>query len=462
MGRSLSDYRALSLWHADPRLTWTPRPRLGSPIDADVAIVGAGFTGLWAAHYLVEADPTLRVVVVEAEVAGYGASGRNGGWCSALFPASLGRLAALPGASKAAALAQHAAMVAGVDEVGRVADRLGVPFAKGGTIVLARTGVQLRRARAEVDEARDAWGRDDLALLDEAETAHIVRATRVRGAVYTPDCAALHPALLVRRLADDVERRGVRIFEQSAVTRIEPGRVVTAEGTVRAEMILRATEGYTPSLTGEKRTVVPVYSLVLATEPLPASTWARIGLARRETFSDYRHLVIYGQRTDDDRLVFGGRGAPYHFASRTKPSYDHDPRVFAGLRKILVDLFPAVADARVTHTWGGALGIPRDWCASVGLDRGTGLGWAGGYVGDGVSTTNLAGRTLRDLVLGRDTELTRLPWVGHRSRRWEPEPLRWLGINAGLRAMTVADAEERLTRRPSVIAKAMAPLLGGH
>ena len=123
-------------------------------------------------------------------------------------------------------------------------------------------------------------------------------------------------------------------------------------------------------------------------------------------------------------------------------------------------MFPVLSDVAFTHAWGGPLGVPRDWCASVGLDRSTGLAWAGGYVGDGVSTTNLAGRTLRDLVLERDSEITALPWVQHRSRRWEPEPLRWLGINAGLRAMTWADHEERLTRRESRIAKLMAPMIG--
>ncbi len=460
MGRSLSEYAGLSLWHADPRLDWSPRPALHGDLEADVAIVGAGFTGLWTAHYLAEADPTLRIVVLEAEVAGYGASGRNGGWCSALFPASQDKLARLPGSSPAAALAQHREMCATVDEVGRVADRLGVPFAKGGTVVLARTGPQWRRAQAEVTHAR-SQGRDDLVLLDEAATGARLRATRVRGATYTPDCAAIHPALLVRRLADDVERRGVRVLEHSPVLRIEPGRAVTAAGTVRAEVVVRATEGYTPGLAGQRRAVVPVYSLVLATEPLPRATWEEIGLARRETFSDHRHLIIYGQRTDDDRLVFGGRGAPYHLGSRIRPEFDRDPRVFAKLRETLVDLFPAVGTARIDHAWGGALGIPRDWCASVGLDRGTGLAWAGGYVGDGVATTNLAGRTLRDLVLGHDTALVRHPWVGHRSRRWEPEPLRWLGINAGLRAMTVADTEERVTRRPSLVARAMAPFVGG-
>src|SRR5436305_11629862 len=151
-------------------------------------------------------------------------------------------------------------------------------------------------------------------------------------------------------------------------------------------------------------------------------------------------------------MVFGGRGAPYHYASRIAAGYDRVPAVFDALQASLVDLFPMLRDVAITHRWGGPLGIARDWHASVGLDRSTGLAWAGGYVGDGVSTTNLAGRTLTDLLLGRDSDLLRLPWVGHRSRRWEPEPLRWLGANAGLRAMTWADAAERRHGRPSRVA----------
>jgi len=284
----------------------------------------------------------------------------------------------------------------------------------------------------------------------------------VLGGTYTPDCAAVHPVRLVRGLATAAERHGVRILERTRVTDLSPGRATTARGTVRAATVVRATEGWTARLPGLRRAVAPVYSLVVATEPLGEQLWDRIGLRERETFSDHRHLIIYGQRSGDGRLVFGGRGAPYHFGSRVSRGFDTDPRVFAKLRDTLLELFPVLAGVRFTHAWGGALGVPRDWCASVGLDRETGLAWAGGYVGDGVSTTNLAGRTLRDLVLGHDTELTRLPWVGHRSPSWEPEPLRWLGINAGLRAMSWADAEERLTGRPSTTARLLAPLLGGH
>ena len=424
--------------------------------------MGAGFTGLWTAHYLAEADPGLRIVVIEAETVGFGASGRNGGWCSALFPASLDKLARL--GNRSGALALDAAMRDTVDEVARAtaAEGIDAQLAKGGTISLVRSRAQLARARAEVAHAR-SWGlgEEQLRLFDADRARAVLAGSRTVAGLYTPDCAAIHPLRLARGLAAAVTRRGVRIHERTRALRLSPGRVDTTGGTVHAGTVLRATEGYTAGLAGEGRTLAPVYSLVIATEPIPGKAWAEIGLARRETFTDERHLIIYGQRTADDRLVFGGRGAPYHFGSRVRPGFEHEPRVFAALRATLVDLLPVLHDVRVTHTWGGALGIPRDWCASVGLDRTTRLGWAGGYVGDGVSTTNLAGRTLRDLVLGRDTGLTRLPWVSHRSRRWEPEPLRWLGINTGLRAMALADAEERVTGRPSLVARAVQPLVGG-
>lgn len=463
MGCPLS-YRSLSLWHDTAPDDWLPRDPLPRDTKADVAIVGAGFTGLWTAYYLLRADPTLRVVVLEQETAGFGASGRNGGWCSALFPASPEKLAALPGSSREAAAAQHAAMRAAVDEVGRVAADEGIDahFHKGGTVAVARSRAQLHAARAEVDRAR-TWDIDDseIRLLDKAEALSRLAATKVRGATYTPDCAVIHPARLVRGLADVVEAtRGGSIYEQTRVTRIGRNLVSTERGTVRADVVIRATEGYTPGLRRHARTLAPIYSLVIATQPLSDSVWQQIGLHDRETFTDFRHLIVYGQRTVDGRLVFGGRGAPYHFRSAVRPAFDREPRVFASLWRLLVEMFPVLRSAKVTHAWGGVLGVPRDWCPSVGLDPDSGLGWAGGYVGDGVSTANLAGRTLRDLVLGRSTHLTRLPWVNHHSRRWEPEPLRWLGINAGLRAMAVADREEQLTRRPSMLARAAAPLIG--
>ncbi len=455
-------YRSLSFWHDTAPGTLAPGDPLPGDLDADVVIVGAGFTGLWTAYYLARRDPALRVVVCEREIAGYGASGRNGGWCSALFPASLAKLARM--SNRDGAIAMQRAMHATVDEVGTAAAAEGIDchWAKGGTVILARTPVQLERAKAEVEEARDfGFGDDDLRLLSADEARSLACASQVLGGTFTPHCAAIHPARLARGLLEAVRRAGVSVYERTPVLELSPGQVVTASGTVRARHVIRATEGYTPGLPGYQRRVVPVYSMMIATEPLPEAAWDEIGLTGRPTFGDLRHLITYGQRTADGRLAFGGRGAPYHFGSAVRPSYDLEPAVFAALRRTLSELFPAVRDARVTHHWGGPIGVPRDWCASVGLDRSTGLGWAGGYVGDGVATTNLAGRTLADLITGTDSEITRLPWVDHRSPDWEPEPLRWLGLNAGLQAMSLADREEARTGRPSRLAGFMGRFLGG-
>lgn len=449
-------YRGLSLWFDTLPTSLAARAALTGTTDVDVAIVGGGFTGLWTAYYLLAAEPSLRIAVLESEIAGFGASGRNGGWCSALYPVGISTLAAESG--RDAALAQYRAMQDAVEEVVRVAAAEGIDadVAVGGTLVLARSATQLERAHEEVD-AFGEFGLD-LSLLDGATARARLNATNVLGATYTPHCAAIHPAKLVRGLAEVVEARGAAIYEQTRATGIERGLVHTSRGDVRAQTVVRATEGYTARLARSRRTLAPVYSLIIATEPLPDATWDEIGLRRRETFSDFRHLIIYGQRTADGRMVFGGRGAPYHLGSRIKPSYDQVPKVFDALGRTLGELFPVLHEARITHRWGGPLGIARDWHASVGLENG--LAWAGGYVGDGVSTTNLAGRTLADLITGRDTELTALPWVGHRSRNWEPEPLRWLGANAGLQAMAWADNAEARSGKPSRLAGLVNGMMG--
>ncbi len=457
------DLRSLSLWWDTlPADLSTP---LGSPlpgdITADVAIVGAGYTGLWTAYYLKKIDPSLRIAVLEAEQAGFGASGRNGGWASALFPAGLSAIARA--SSRDAAIRLRREMFATVDEIGRVAHDEGwdIEWQKGGTVVAARTPMQMRTGRDEIDELRSwGFGAADYDLLGKDETARRVNATDVLGGTYTPHCAAINPARLVRSLARSVVASGTVIHEHTRVTAIEPGIVRTDHGSVRAEYIVRATEGYTRTLKGHTRTLAPVYSLMLATEPLPDEVWSQIGLAERETFSDGRHLIIYGQRTSDGRLAFGGRGAPYHFGSRITPEQDRNAAVHAALWEVLVDLFPIVSRSSVTHTWGGPLGIPRDWWASCGLDLSTGLAWSGGYVGDGVGTSNLGGRTLADLITGTDSDIVELPWVDHHSKPWEPEPFRWLGTNVGLRVMTGADDSEARTGRPSRLAAMFAKNLG--
>jgi glycine/D-amino acid oxidase-like deaminating enzyme len=452
---------SVSLWHDSAGDDFAPRPPLPGHVVVDVAVVGAGYTGLWTAYYLQALDPTLRIALIERHVAGFGGSGRNGGWCSALFPPSSRQIAQKHG--REAAIAVRRAMHESVVEVGRVAEAEGleVDYARGGTVLLARNAAQVERARAAVEEER-RWTGDveQLELLSREEALGIMGATRVLGGTYTPHCAAIHPARLARGLASVVERGGVSLYERTTACEIRPGAVVTDRGIVKAEVVVRAMEAYTSSLRREHRRLIPLYSLMIATEPLPPSVWDVVGLRRRETFGDLRHLRIYGQRTGDDRLAFGGRGAPYHFGSRVEPSFDTDRRVHAALRDVLVDLLPVVRDYAITHEWGGPLGVARDWCASVGLDRRKGIAWAGGYVGDGVGTANLAGRTLAQLITGQDTDLTALPWVNHRSQRWEPEPLRWLGVNGGRWLMASADRVEARSGRPARRARAFGRFIG--
>ena len=283
----------------------------------------------------------------------------------------------------------------------------------------------------------------------------------VMGGSFSEHCAAVNPAKLVRNLAAHVVAQGALLIEGTPALSLQPGVVHTAHGQVRARHVLRCTEGYTPSLTGMRRTLLPVYSLMVATEPLPDRAWSEIGLEGRPTFSDGRHLVIYGQRTADGRLAFGGRGAPYRFGSRVDSRSELNSRTHENLRQVLTDMFPVLREFRFTHAWGGALGIARDWWASVGVDQETGLGWCGGYVGDGVVTSNLGGRTLASLVAGRtNDDLLTLPWVNHRSRKWEIEPLRWAGTRLGLAAVTAADTLEARGRRPSTLTRLMSRFVG--
>ena len=459
----MTDYRSKSLWWntLPENLATSTRSALQQDIDVDVAIVGAGYTGLWSAYYLQQRDPNLNIAIIDAEVAGYGASGRNGGWCSAYFPTEIDKLGRIHGRDSARAMQD--AMHDTVTEIENVVKTEGIEceWQRGGTISFARTPLQWQRAQEYIHHWEQwGYGSEHYALLSADEAKERAQATNLLGATFTPHVAAINPAKLVRSLANVVEKRGATIYEHTSATKIESGKVTTSGGLISARYIVRATEGYTKTLAGQKRNIVPIYSLMMATEPLSAEKWDQIGLANRETFGDFRNLIIYGQRTADNRFAFGGRGAPYHFGSSIKDEYDQHSTVHPSLLGVLAELFPVVADAKVTHTWGGPLGVARDWMASAGLDRQTGIAWAGGYVGDGVGTTNLSGRTLADLITGQETSLTKLPWVNHKSPNWEVEPLRWIGANAGLQIMTRADHSEDKTGKPSKLAGVVSKLLG--
>ena len=448
-----------------------PRSPLPGDLDVDVCIVGGGFTGLWTAHALRRADPALDVLVVERDVCGFGASGRNGGWLQGHLAGDPATWRARGGAAGAAAMQR--AIVATLDEIECVVaeEGIGCDLDRGGTLTVAQSAVELARLRAAADRAREhgAWHDGDRWLEPDELTARIA-IPGARGAWFSPDCARLQPARLVRGLAQAVERAGARIVEGTAATELRPavrGRAVgdgrgrtgapavavTDRGVVRARWVVRATEGYTATLRGQRRALAPINSAMVVTAPLERERWAAIGWRGGETVLDGGVLYHYLQRTADGRIAIGGRGVPYRCGSRSDREGPVPTRTVAQLRAGLRRLLgPAVDGVAIERAWHGVLGVPRDWTPAVAADPATGIAWAGGYVGEGVAASNLAGRTLADLLRGSDTPLTRLPWVlapGAAPPRWEPEPLRWGGIRGVHALLAGGQAIERRRDRPS-------------
>lgn len=419
----------------------TARPPLPGPLDADVCIVGGGYTGLWTTYYLKQHEPGLRIAVLEARFAGFGASGRNGGWLTNSVTGGLEQYVERHG--REGARRQQVAANESVDEVIRVAADEGIDagIRRGGELLVARNPAQLARAHAEAATAEE-WPETGWVGLDATQVTDRIGIPGTLGGAWQPHCAVLQPAALAAGLARAVERLGVEIFEDTTALAIEPGLVRTPHGDVTARHVIRATEGFTADVRGQHRTWLPMNSSLIVTDPLPDRTWDQIGWTESEALGDTAHVYIYAQRTADGRIAIGGRGVPYLFGSRTDADGRTPQTTIDSLTSLLHDFFPATRGTRIAHAWSGVLGVPRDWSATVAYDRATGLGHAGGYVGTGVTSTNLAGRTLADLVLERDSDLVTLPWVGHRARKWEVEPLRYLGVSAIYGAYRRADAVE--------------------
>lgn len=437
------------------------RPSLSGDTTADVCIVGGGFTGLWTAYYLAKAAPGLRLAIVESRYCGYGASGRNGGWVSNFIAGSRDVFAKTAG--REATIALQREMDASVDEVVRVAEAEGIDadMVKGGVLTVARWRSQWDRLQRDVAAAA-AWGEDDLVLLDADAFAKRLRVSDALGGSYSPHCARMDPAKLVRGLAERVEELGVRIYESTPATAVGRHVVETPGGRVAAKHIVVATEGFLARMPGQRRRTLPMNSSMVVTERLSDRVWDRIGWEGAELLGDSAHVYFYAQRTADGRIAFGGRGNPYRYGSQVDTDGQTPQSTVTALRAQLIDCFPDLGDVRIENAWSGVLGVPRDWCSSVVTDESTGVITVGGYVGHGVTTTNLAGRTIRDLILEADSDLLRLPWVGHRVRSWEPEPLRWMGVQGMYAAYRTADAWERRTGgRTSIIAN-VANLVAGR
>ena len=428
-----ADAAAISPWLED-LAPLRARPALAGDTDVDVAILGAGFTGLWTAFELQRRDPSLRIGLVEAQVAGFGGSGRNGAWCVAGLGVTIGELARRYGPDTA----RHVTRVLRdtVDEIGRTCAE-SIPeadFCKGGVLRLARGPHEVAAVEAG-HSVRAELGLDDgCELLSAAQVAERVAVAGVEAALADAHGATIHPGRLVRGLADRVEEQGATVWERTPVTSIRPGgngarpALRTPAGTVTADVVVVAGEAYLSQLRQFHRHVMPVYSLVVMTEPLSEEQRHAIGWAGRECLSSHRLSVDYASITGDGRIVFGGRGAPYHLGSSIRPEYDRHEATHEWLRAQLVEWFPQLRGIGFTAAWGGPVGMPRDWLPTFSYRPQTGMAAAFGYTGQGVAASNLAGRVLADLITGAGAQWSRLPMVGHRPRRWEPEPLRWLAV----------------------------------
>ena len=431
----------VSFWYQE--LGGLPKPRLAlyRSVNADICIVGAGYTGLWAAYYLKKADPSLNIVIVEEHFAGFGASGRNGGWLSGNFAWDHEKYLSSGAAEQVKAMV--AAFHSTVDEVIAVAEAEGfdADIHRTQELAIATNEYQFQRLAPELKRL-DHWGDHRSRLESEAQLRARVTIPSARGALVTSGVARVQPAKLVRGLADVVVRLGVTIYEATRAHEISKGQVITNQGRVSCAVVLKATEGYSAQLSGYERDWLPLNSAQIVTEPLPLELWRDIGWAGAELIGDMAHAYCYCQRTEDGRIAIGGRGLPYLLHSKIQQDGRPTPGTIAELRGILARLFPAAAHVPLAYAWQGVLGVPRDWCATVGLDRATKIGWAGGYVGVGLTSANLAGRTLRDLVLLKPTSLTQLPWVNRSVRPWEREPLRWIAVRGLYAVLKAADRAE--------------------
>jgi len=440
----MTGYSKYSFWLETAGEELKPRPSLTRSMDVDVAILGAGYSGLWTAYYLLRDNPGLSVAIVEKEIAGFGASGRNGGWVSPRFPVTASMLEQRYGRDAARSL--FLAMMESVNEIGRVCEdeRIDAQYHKGGYLSLARGPHQLPAIRGSYAAFERLGLGDCHRLLSAAEAQERVNVTNLEGALYSPECASVHPGRLVRGLARVVETRGGVIYEQTEVTGFEGGsapRLITRAGELRAKRaIVLAGEAYLTRLAKLHRALMPVYSLIVLTEPLRPEQWTRIGWQNGESVASNKYTVDYLTKTSDGRILFGSRGAPYAFGSKITDEQDRHEATHERARRAVVEWFPMLEGIKFTHAWGGPLGMPRDWMPSVALDPASRIAMACGYTGQGVATTNLAGRVLASLVLEKRSALETLPLAQRRSPEWEPEPFRWLGVRYTQNAFARIDA----------------------
>jgi len=424
----MTDFREKSFWLASDE--YTENKPLEGDITADVVVVGGGFTGLMTAYFLKKDDPSLDVVLLESDVIGYGASGRNGGFSMTLFGFTFSITAWWFGKEKA--VEAHRYMEKAVDLLRDFVAENGIDcdYEHTGFLRVATSKTYEKRIRHEIDLV-NSLGIEGIEWIDSEKLAEQVRSPLYSGAWWEPRCGILNPAKLARGEKRLVEGMGVKVFERSSVTEIERGEKIklkTTAGTVSAEKVVLATNAYSHLIPGLKRKQVPVFTHIVLTEPLKEEHFAEIGWRNRQGIEDARNLVHYYRLTADNRLLMGGRSVSITWGNNMEK--DLNIGTFKALEQDIRDTFPVLKDISFTHRWGGPVSVPVDMSPAIGFIGDERIVYSLGCVGHGVSLTHLNGRTLGDLILGKKTDRTGIFFVNRKIKPWPPEPLRFMASKA--------------------------------
>jgi glycine/D-amino acid oxidase-like deaminating enzyme len=437
----VSDWQTRSFWLG--RRQYDPGPRLDGDLSTDIVILGGGFTGLWTAIHLKEAEPSIDVVILEQKVVGYGASGRNGGFAMTMVGRNLHDLARKTGDRRARAT--HLAMRETLREVDEFVAKEGfeADVENRGVLTVSNGAEQDVRIRQDV-EAAARLGLDDFRFLTGRECQEMVRSERLRCGHFEEDSLLVDPAALTRGLKQAAQRRGVQVLELTPCDEVVAidGRRVEARtpfGTVHADRALVATNAYAHSIPRLRRWIFTVYAYIILTEPLTDEQWARVGWERRMGVEDKRILPHFHRPTPDGRILWGGRDAPFS-AEGPNPRRDRDPHIFRRLEETFRWTFPQLDDVRIDQGWAGPVCGTVNCFASIGwLGRDERIAYALGYAGHGVGPSHLAAKIVRDLALNRQTELLDLPMVTKRPIPLPPEPLRALFLSTAQGVLLRAD-----------------------
>lgn len=436
----MSDDQSRSHWLG--RIPYQPNDWLEGSVETDLVILGGGFTGLWSAIHLKDAEPALDIVLLEQQVIGYGASGRNGGFAMTQLGRNLAEL--LRRVGPAQAKAQHLAMVETLHEIMEFADKEGIDadITNPGLLTVSNGPEQDTRIRRDL-EAAERLALTDFHFLDKAKCQALVKTERIRCGHWEDDALLLDPAALARGLKAAAIRRGVRIFENTAVDSVEPrgrGRVEarTPCGTVSADRGLIATNAYAHAIPALRKYIFTIYAYIILTEPLSEQQWARVGWERRMGIEDKRIMLHFHRPTPDGRILWGGRDAPFSPLG-PHPKLDQDPYAFRRLEETFRWTFPQLGDVNIEQAWGGPVCGTINCQPTVGWLKGERLMYAVGYAGHGVGPSQLVGKIVRDLMLNRQTALTELPIVTLKPKLLPPGPMKPLLLNTTQRALLKMD-----------------------